>query len=177
MKRTSINGLEYEAFEAVESLAWKKQFDAITKVDSFSAKMGADKYDEDVYECVRYLPYDSEEEKESFETFGVKKVERKYAVYFREGILLVFDRSPYLMDILDAFITAWKAKNTQSAVANPDTVKTIVNKNGEEYKLRLHEGETQIYAQNAAGIMEWMDATTYVLENCGFEPDAAVDLF
>ncbi len=46
----------------------------------------------------------------------------------------------------------------------------MVNNAGETYKFREIDGETQIYAQGAFGL-EWMDATIYTLEKCGFDPD------
>ena len=46
----------------------------------------------------------------------------------------------------------------------------LTNNSGETYKFREENGEAQIFAQGAFGY-EWMDATVYTLEKCGFDPD------
>jgi len=108
MKRKSINGLEYEAYdipldgEGYPLHDWKKRFDDVEKVATFSAQMGIDRWEEDLYECYENVSFPDVDE------ILRTGCEIKWAVYFREGILLVWDRRPELMDILDGFLTAMK---------------------------------------------------------------------
>jgi hypothetical protein len=120
MQRISINGMAYEAYdialdaEGYPVRPWEKEmgYTEVYPTVTLSARMGIDRWEIPLYYCEKPIPFESDEERESFERFAMKeKTETKWAAYFLEGILLVFDREPNLMDVFDGFITAMKARH------------------------------------------------------------------
>lgn len=47
----------------------------------------------------------------------------------------------------------------------------LQNKEGKTYQFRHNAGTIEVYCEGNCE-MEWLEATTYRLETCGFEPDA-----